>query len=73
MELMRPVAPANPIGLPSACVPAGRDAATGLPIGVLLTGRRFREPSVSKPPKPSKRNWLCPLRLTRPVEFTGAG
>jgi amidase len=43
MELMRPVAPANLIGLPSACVPAGRDAATGLPIGVLLTGRRFRE------------------------------
>jgi amidase len=37
------VAPANLIGLPSACVPAGRDAATGLPIGVLLTGRRFRE------------------------------
>jgi len=29
--------------LPSACVPAGRDEATGLPIGVLVTGRRFRE------------------------------
>jgi amidase len=24
-------------------VPAGRDNATGLPIGVLLTGQRFRE------------------------------
>lgn len=43
MELMRPVVPANVLGLPSACVPAGRDEATGLPIGVLVTGRRFRE------------------------------
>jgi amidase len=43
MELMRPVVPANLLGLPSACVPAGRDEATGLPIGVLLTGPRFRE------------------------------
>ena len=41
--LMRPVVPANLLGLPSACVPAGRDEATGLPIGVLVTGRRFRE------------------------------
>jgi amidase len=42
-ELMRPVVPANLIGLPSACVPAGRDEATGLPIGVLITGPRLRE------------------------------
>ena len=42
-ELMRPVVPANLLGLPSACVPAGRDDATGLPIGVLLMGQRFRE------------------------------
>jgi amidase len=42
-ELMRPVVSANLLGLPSACVPAGRDEATGLPIGVLVTGRRFRE------------------------------
>jgi amidase len=42
-ELMRPVVPANLLGLPSACVPAGRDADTGLPIGVLITGRRLRE------------------------------
>jgi amidase len=42
-ELMRPVLPANLLGLPSACVPAGRDEATGLPIGVLITGRRLRE------------------------------
>ncbi|TMJ55909.1 MAG: indole acetimide hydrolase [Alphaproteobacteria bacterium] len=41
--LMRPVVPANLLGLPSACVPAGRDETTGLPIGVLVTGRRFRE------------------------------
>jgi amidase len=43
MELMRPVVPANVLGLPSACVPASRDEATGLPIGVLVTGARFRE------------------------------
>ncbi len=43
MELMRPVVPANLLGLPSACVPAGRDGATGLPIGVLITSSRFRE------------------------------
>jgi amidase len=42
-EMIRPVLPANLMGLPSACVPADRDEATGLPIGVLLTGRRFRE------------------------------
>ncbi len=43
IEMLRPVVPANLLGLPSACVPAGRDGATGLPIGVLLTGQRFRE------------------------------
>ena len=43
VELMRPVVPANLLGLPSACVPAGRDEATGLPVGVLLTGQRLRE------------------------------
>ncbi|WP_421882173.1 amidase [Methylibium sp.] len=42
-EMIRPVLPANLMGLPSACVPADRDEVTGLPIGVLLTGRRFRE------------------------------
>ena len=40
-QMSRPVLPANLFGLPSACVPAGRDAVTGLPIGVLLTGRRM--------------------------------
>ena len=43
MEMIRPVVPANLLGLPSACVPAGKDATTGLPIGVLLTGQRNRE------------------------------
>jgi amidase len=42
-EMIRPVVPANLIGLPSACVPAGQDPATGLPIGVLLTGRRMHD------------------------------
>jgi len=41
--LIRPQMPANLLGLPSACVPAGFDAESGLPIGVLITGRRFRE------------------------------
>jgi amidase len=43
LELMRPVLHANLLGLPSACVPAGLDGPTNLPIGVLLTGRRMRE------------------------------
>jgi amidase len=43
LQLIRPVLPANLFGLPSACVPAGRDAASGLPVGVLLTGRRMRD------------------------------
>ncbi|HEY5007156.1 MAG TPA: amidase family protein, partial [Caulobacteraceae bacterium] len=41
--LMGPVTPANLLGLPCACVPAGQDAPTNLPVGVLLTGQRFRE------------------------------
>ena len=36
MELIRPVLPANALGLPSAAVPAG--LVDGLPVGVLLTG-----------------------------------
>jgi amidase len=43
IDMMRPVTPANILGLPSACVPATHDAATNLPIGVLITGRRLRE------------------------------
>lgn len=43
LALMRPVTPANLLGLPSACVPAGRDAPSGLPIGVLVTGQRLRD------------------------------
>ena len=43
IALIRPVVAANLLALPSACVPAGRDAASGLPIGVLVTGRRLRE------------------------------
>ncbi|MBC5765755.1 amidase [Ramlibacter albus] len=42
-QLAPSVLPANLLGLPSACVPASRDDATGLPVGVLLTGARFRE------------------------------
>ena len=43
LQMIRPVVPANLLGLPSACVPAGRHASTGLPIGVLITGRRLRD------------------------------
>ena len=43
MKMIRPVVPANLLGLPSACVPAGKDVASGMPIGVLLTGQRNRE------------------------------
>ena len=43
LSLMRPVTHANLLGLPSACVPAAYDEASGLPIGVLLTGRRMHD------------------------------
>jgi len=43
LELLRPVLPANLMGLPSVCVPAGLDTPTGLPIGVLVTGARYTE------------------------------
>ena len=41
--MIAPMMPANLLGLPSTCVPAGFDGRTGLPVGVLVTGRRFRE------------------------------
>ncbi len=43
LDMLRPVTPANLLGLPCACVPAGHDAPTNLPIGVLITGRLMRE------------------------------
>ena len=43
LEAVRPGLTASLLGLPSACVPAGNDAETGLPIGVLVTGPRLRE------------------------------
>lgn len=42
-EMMRPVTPGNFLGLPSACVPAGHDSLSGMPIGVLVGGARFRD------------------------------
>jgi amidase len=41
MALMRPVQPANLLGLPAAAVPAG--LAAGLPCGVQVMGERFQE------------------------------
>jgi amidase len=41
LALIRCVTPANLLGLPSACVPAG--LVDGVPVGVLLTGERFAD------------------------------
>lgn len=41
LELMRPVLPANLLGLPSAVVPAGM--ADGLPVGVQVMGTKYTE------------------------------
>lgn len=41
LDLIRCVLPANLLGLPAAVVPAG--VAEGLPVGVQITGPRFRE------------------------------
>jgi amidase len=41
LEMMRSILPQNLLGLPAVCVPTG--VASGLPVGVQITGRRFRE------------------------------
>jgi amidase len=41
MRLMRPVMPANLLGLPAAAVPAGQ--AAGLPCGVQVMAERFQD------------------------------
>jgi len=64
MAMIRPVVPANLLGLPSACVPADRDEATGLPIGVLLTGARFREDQCLDAAEAIERR----LPLTTPID-----
>src|ERR1700739_184658 len=43
LELMRPGGARHLLGFSSACVPSGRDEATGLRSGVLVTGQRLRE------------------------------
>lgn len=43
LNMMRPVVPANILGLPSACTPAGMDKDLGMPIGVLINGPRMRD------------------------------
>ena len=39
--MMRFILPQNVLGIPAVCVPTGVDG--GLPTGVQITGRRFRE------------------------------
>jgi amidase len=66
-ELVRAVTPANLLGLPSACVPAGLDPATGLPVGVLLTGARGADALCLDAAEVVERRWpvdtpIDPLR-----------
>jgi amidase len=41
LELLRPVLPANVLGLPAAVVPVGM--ADGMPVGAQLVGRKFAD------------------------------
>ena len=43
LQVMRPVVPANLLGLPSACVPVSVDPDSGMPVGVLVTGRHMHD------------------------------
>ena len=43
LQVMRPVVPANLLGLPSACVPVSVDPESGMPVGVLVTGRHMHD------------------------------
>ena len=43
LQVMRPVVAANLLGLPSACVPVSVDPASGMPVGVLVNGRRMHD------------------------------
>ena len=63
MEMIRPVVPANLIGLPSACVPAGLDPATGLPIGVLITGRRMHDMECLEAAEAIEANFRLPTPI----------
>ena len=47
MRLLRPVMPANLLGLPAAAVRAGR--AAGLPVGVQVMGARCQELACLEP------------------------
>lgn len=69
LQQNRAVVPANLLGLPSVCLPAGRDDATGLPIGVLLTGARLREDLCLD----AAERIEAELGLDTPIEPVGSG
>jgi amidase len=68
LELMRPVLPANLLGLPAAVVPAG--VVEGLPVGAQFTGDRFADLTVLAAAQ-AVEDALGPITPIDPVTVAG--
>ena len=68
LELMRPVLPANLLGLPAAVVPAG--VVDGLPVGAQFTGNRFADLTVLAAAQ-AVEDAIGPITPIEPVTVAG--
>jgi amidase len=68
LELMRPVLPANLLGLPAAVVPAG--VVDGLPVGAQFTGNRFADLTVLAAAQ-AVEDVIGPITPIEPVTVAG--